>query len=236
MTPNACSRSSPEAIFGRAPLLLPGRCRADRHRAHDVHLAWQAPPLQPERWISSRIAAAAESGRPAPPYLRNQRQRKPDWGERIHELVGYADLAVEGAPASPGSRRRACAPSCECRRSSRRRRRGAADVSLRNFVGSSLPRRPGRRLSEHIVAADRSYGKTIKTIVRIAQSYDVTSAGRAAGYSTRPEGRAALAYALAVGGDRHGDRHRLDLELVDGFHAEVLERQTRADSIAFDTR
>ncbi len=30
--------------------------------------AWQAAPLPPEAWIVSRIAAAAESGRPAPPY------------------------------------------------------------------------------------------------------------------------------------------------------------------------
>jgi hypothetical protein len=30
--------------------------------------AWVAPPLQPERWISSRIAAAADSFRPEPPY------------------------------------------------------------------------------------------------------------------------------------------------------------------------
>ncbi len=30
--------------------------------------AWQAAPLQPARWISSRIAAAAAIGRPEPPY------------------------------------------------------------------------------------------------------------------------------------------------------------------------
>ena len=30
--------------------------------------AWQAPAVQPEAWISSRIAAAARNGRPAPPY------------------------------------------------------------------------------------------------------------------------------------------------------------------------
>ena len=30
--------------------------------------AWQAAALQPARWISSRMAPAAESGRPAPPY------------------------------------------------------------------------------------------------------------------------------------------------------------------------
>ena len=29
--------------------------------------AWQAAPLQPLAWISSRIAAAPDSGRPAPP-------------------------------------------------------------------------------------------------------------------------------------------------------------------------
>ena len=30
--------------------------------------AWQAAPLQPSAWTVSRIAAAADSGRPAPPY------------------------------------------------------------------------------------------------------------------------------------------------------------------------
>ena len=30
--------------------------------------AWQAAPLQPDAWISSRIAAAADIGSPLPPY------------------------------------------------------------------------------------------------------------------------------------------------------------------------
>jgi hypothetical protein len=30
--------------------------------------AWQAPPLQPESWISSMMAAAADSFSPEPPY------------------------------------------------------------------------------------------------------------------------------------------------------------------------
>ena len=30
--------------------------------------AWQAAALQPSAWMVSRIAAAADSGRPAPPY------------------------------------------------------------------------------------------------------------------------------------------------------------------------
>ena len=30
--------------------------------------AWQAAPLPPDAWISSMIAAAADSGSPLPPY------------------------------------------------------------------------------------------------------------------------------------------------------------------------
>jgi hypothetical protein len=40
--------------------------------------AWQAAPLQPARWISSRIAAAPERGSPAPPYSSGiSTERKP---------------------------------------------------------------------------------------------------------------------------------------------------------------
>src|SRR6202165_3246207 len=67
VTPNACSRNSPLAIFGRHFSFcssLPWRRSVPM-----VYIwAWQPPPLHPERWISSRIAAAADNFSPAPPY------------------------------------------------------------------------------------------------------------------------------------------------------------------------
>ena len=67
VTPNACSRNLPLAILGRYCAFwasLP--CRST---VPIVYIwAWQPPPLQPARWISSRIAAAAESFSPEPPY------------------------------------------------------------------------------------------------------------------------------------------------------------------------
>ena len=42
--------------------------------------AWHAPPLHPDCWTSSRIAAAADNGRPDPPYSSGIRaERKPAW-------------------------------------------------------------------------------------------------------------------------------------------------------------
>ncbi len=67
VTPNACSRNSPLAIFGSHCAFwasLP--CRSSVPMVYIW--AWQPPPLQPARWISSRIAAAAESFSPAPSY------------------------------------------------------------------------------------------------------------------------------------------------------------------------
>ena len=67
VTPNACSRNSPLAIFGSHFAFcssLP--CRSSVPMVYIW--AWQPPPLQPARWISSRIAAAADIFSPAPPY------------------------------------------------------------------------------------------------------------------------------------------------------------------------
>ncbi len=67
VTPKACSRNSPLAIFGSHFAFcssLP--CR---NSVPMVYIwAWQPPPLHPARWISSRMAAAADSFSPAPPY------------------------------------------------------------------------------------------------------------------------------------------------------------------------
>jgi len=66
VTPKAWSRSSPAAIFGRYFRFcssLP--CR---RIVPIVYIwAWQAPPLPPERWISSSTAAPAPRPRPEPP-------------------------------------------------------------------------------------------------------------------------------------------------------------------------
>ena len=67
VTPNAWSLSSPEAIFGRYSCFCASEpCR--RIVPMMYIWAWQAPELQPEALISSRITLAAVSERPAPPY------------------------------------------------------------------------------------------------------------------------------------------------------------------------
>jgi hypothetical protein len=67
VTPNACSRSSPEAILGRYRRFCSSEpCRSTVPMMYIC--AWQAAPLQPARWISSRIAAPAETPSPEPPY------------------------------------------------------------------------------------------------------------------------------------------------------------------------
>ena len=67
VTPKACSRSSPLAIKGSQRdfwASLP--CRSS---VPIVYIwAWQAAPLPPQAWISSRMAAASISVRPLPPY------------------------------------------------------------------------------------------------------------------------------------------------------------------------
>jgi hypothetical protein len=66
VTPKACNRNSPLATFGKYFAF----CSAlpCRNTVPIVYIcAWQPPPLQPARWISSRIAAAADSFSPAPP-------------------------------------------------------------------------------------------------------------------------------------------------------------------------
>jgi len=73
VTPKACRRSSPFAIFGRYFLF----CASLQWRSTVpiVYIcAWQAAPFAPLRCISSRIAAAAASFKPAPPYSSGMRQ------------------------------------------------------------------------------------------------------------------------------------------------------------------
>jgi hypothetical protein len=67
VTPKACRRSSPVAMRGRY-FAFCSALPCFRMVPMMYICAWQAAALQPEAWISSRIAAAAESGRPDPPY------------------------------------------------------------------------------------------------------------------------------------------------------------------------
>ena len=65
--------------------------------------AWQAPPLQPEAWISSRIAAAAVRVKPAAAvFFRDQRGEKAGLGQRGDEFLRIGALAVERAPVFAG--------------------------------------------------------------------------------------------------------------------------------------
>ena len=65
--------------------------------------AWQAPALQPEAWISSRITAAARSGRPEPPYSSGiSAPRKPAWVSAATNSVGIGLLGLELAPIGAG--------------------------------------------------------------------------------------------------------------------------------------
>ena len=66
VTPKACRRSSPLAIRGRYCCFcasLPWRSKVPMMYIW----AWQALALPPERWISSRMAAAADRVSPEPP-------------------------------------------------------------------------------------------------------------------------------------------------------------------------
>ena len=78
--------------------------------------AWQAAPLQPERWISSRIAVAAPSPRPEPPYSSGIRtERKPSSRQRSTNACGIGALAVERAPIFAGKSRQSFARHREFR-------------------------------------------------------------------------------------------------------------------------
>ena len=68
--------------------------------------AWQAPPLQPERWISSSTAAAAaEPQARAAVFLRDQHRQEPGLGQGGDELGRILPLAVQGAPIVAGEPR-----------------------------------------------------------------------------------------------------------------------------------
>ena len=64
--------------------------------------AWQAPELQPDALISSRITLAAVSERPAPPYSSGTRAAsQPFSGQRRDELLRVA-VGLERAPVLAG--------------------------------------------------------------------------------------------------------------------------------------
>ena len=104
VTPNACSRSSPVAIFGRnARFCASEPCRSSVPIVYIC--AWQAPALPPLRLISSRMIEASVTPRPEPPYvLGNQRREIAGAGERLDERVGIGARGVELAPVAVGKR------------------------------------------------------------------------------------------------------------------------------------
>ena len=68
--------------------------------------AWQAPPLQPERWISSSTAAAGgEAQARAAVFLRDQHRQEARLGQGGDELGRIAPLAVQRAPVGAGKAR-----------------------------------------------------------------------------------------------------------------------------------
>ena len=73
VTPKACRRSSPLAIFGRYFLFWASlQCRSTVPMVYIC--AWQAAPLAPLFCTSSSTAAAAPSVSPEPPYSSGMRQ------------------------------------------------------------------------------------------------------------------------------------------------------------------
>ena len=66
--------------------------------------AWQAPPLQPACWTSSRMAAAADSDRPEPPYSSGIRaERKPASVSAATNAAGYSLSRSIFRQYSPGN-------------------------------------------------------------------------------------------------------------------------------------
>ena len=67
VTPNACSRSSPLAIFGRYSRFWASEpCRSSVPMMYIC--AWQAAEFPPERLTSSRMIDASRIPSPEPPY------------------------------------------------------------------------------------------------------------------------------------------------------------------------
>ena len=98
VTPNACSRSSPLAICGSHFAFcssLP--CRSTVPMVYIW--AWQAPALQPARWISSRIAVARRQFQPGAAIF---------LGDQHREVAGFRQRIARSRSGRP-SRGRACA-------------------------------------------------------------------------------------------------------------------------------
>ena len=88
VTPKACNLKSPEAIFGRKfdfCFSLP--CLK---MVPIVYIwAWHAAAFPPDLWISSRITAPADKGRPAPPYFSGIKDaKKPEIVNSLTNSVG----------------------------------------------------------------------------------------------------------------------------------------------------
>ena len=102
VTPIACSRSSPLAIFGSHWAF----CAAEPCRSSVPILyiwPWHAPALPPARLISSMITDASASPSPDPPILlRDQRRQPPRLGQRRDEGIGIAAGLVDRAEVLGG--------------------------------------------------------------------------------------------------------------------------------------
>lgn len=102
VTPKACSRSSPVAIFGRNARFCSSLPK--RSSVPIVYIwAWQPLPLLPLRCISSRIAQAAAIGSPWPPYsVGISAERYPCLVRSSTNSLGYARSRSLARQYSPG--------------------------------------------------------------------------------------------------------------------------------------
>ena len=106
VTPKACSRSSPRGDL-RQILALLLVAAVPQQRAHVYICAWQAPALQPDAWISSRIArGGAQRQAGAAVLLGDQRREPAGLGQRLRRTPSGSRLGLELAPVLAGKVRR----------------------------------------------------------------------------------------------------------------------------------
>ena len=125
LTPNACRRSSPLAIFGRNSRFCASEpCRSSVPIVYIC--AWHAPALAPLRLISSMMIDASAMPRPEPPNSSgNERREIAGVGQRLDERVGIR----------PRARRARASTRRETTGRARGRRRADPDGSRRSDVG-----------------------------------------------------------------------------------------------------
>ena len=104
VTPKACSRSSPDAIFGQIGLLLRRRA-VPQHHAHGVHLrvAGAAVAAGAVDFLQHRRAAPQPQARAAV-FLRDQHRQEPGLGQGGDKLGRILPLAIQRPPIGAGNR------------------------------------------------------------------------------------------------------------------------------------